>query len=116
MLMASLLILAGAFRLFQNIFNNTCLPKEYCKNKWIPSLSSNNFRFNYTNHFGISFLSIEYTPLRFSLALCDILIQINFIKKMLYRFILWQERYIHSLFLHTFKLIINISIQLNILY
>lgn len=74
------------------------------------------FCFNYIYHFRVSLLSIQVTSLGFPLALGNILIKINFIKKMLDGFILGQKRYFHFLFIHFLKLVIDISIQLYILY
>ena len=116
MLVTRLLIRIWAFCLLQYVFNYFCLSKKDCEYKRVPSLCSYDFGFNNINHFRVSLLCIKQASLRFPLTLSYILIKINFIKKMLYCFILWQEGYFHSLFLHAFKLVINISIQLHIFY
>lgn len=116
MLVTQMLILVRALRLIQHILNHLSLPKKDGEYKRVPSLGSNDFRLDNIYHFRVSLFSIKQASLRFPLALGYILIEIYLIKKMLYGFILGQERYVYLLLLHAFKLVIHISIQLNIFY
>jgi len=111
-----MLIFIWALRLIQHVLNHLSLPKKDGEYKRIPSLSSNDFCLDNINHFWVSLLRIKKTSLRFPLALGNILIEIYLIKKMLNGFILGQERNVYLLFLHALKLVIHISIQLNIFY